>query len=181
MASQCAGVAASCRAHGIGMVFQHFSLFEDFTALEQHRHPARRPHRRATLRAEVEAKALNSASALNSTGPSTRSPPGSGSASKSCCADAGTAGADPRRAHLGSDPPMSRGAVCHARQAGGGRGGHPLHQPQARRGAPALLARHHPARRQAGGGNRSTPGLGGRTRRTDGGLRGCRIAPARVA
>jgi ABC-type uncharacterized transport system ATPase subunit len=47
----------AARAHGIGMVFQHFSLFEDFTALENIAIPLEGRIADAALRAEVEAKA----------------------------------------------------------------------------------------------------------------------------
>ncbi|MCZ8187808.1 MAG: ABC transporter ATP-binding protein [Beijerinckiaceae bacterium] len=47
----------AARAQGIGMVFQHFSLFEDFTALENIAIPLDGRTADATLRAEVEAKA----------------------------------------------------------------------------------------------------------------------------
>lgn len=47
----------AARALGIGMVFQHFSLFEDFTALENIAIPLEGRIADAGLRAEVEAKA----------------------------------------------------------------------------------------------------------------------------
>ncbi|MCZ8374471.1 MAG: ABC transporter ATP-binding protein [Beijerinckiaceae bacterium] len=47
----------AARAQGIGMVFQHFSLFEDFTALENIAIPLEGRIADAALRAQVEAKA----------------------------------------------------------------------------------------------------------------------------
>jgi general nucleoside transport system ATP-binding protein len=49
----------AARAAGIGMVFQHFSLFEELTALENIAIPLEGAMANATLRAEVSAKATH--------------------------------------------------------------------------------------------------------------------------
>ena len=142
---------SEARARGIGMVFQHFSLFDNLTVaenvalgldgkesfkdmsarLEQVSHVYGLPldPKREVWRLSVgERQRIEIVRALmqNPEIP------------------------DPRRADRGADAAGGRPALRRAGAAEGRGPRHPLHQPQAGRGEAALRHRHHPARRQEG-------------------------------
>ena len=136
-------------ALGIGMVFQHFSLFEAHDRAREHR---------AGLDEAVDREALNaprSPTILASLRPAARSRPrGPHALGRRAPAHrdrplpaAEAEAPDHGRADLGADAAGGRHAVRDAAPARRRRLLDPLHQPQAARDQRALRARHHPARR----------------------------------
>ena len=139
---------AAARARGIGMVFQHFSLFEQLTVAENvalgldNAPLAGLDERVAEVSRSLWPAARSQARGVAALG--RRAPAHRDRALPA----AGPEAADPRRADLGADPAGGRAAVPHVARAAQGRPRDPLHQPQARGGARAVRHRHHPARRQ---------------------------------
>ena len=135
---------------GIGMVFQHFSLFETLTVVENIALGARRG--RSTWRAARDADSRSVAqlrpAARSAPAACTRCRSASGSASRSSAACCRTRAADHGRADLGADAAGGRQALRHAAAARRRRLQHPLHQPQARRDPRAVPQRDRAARRQ---------------------------------
>ena len=141
----------AARRLGIGMVFQHFSLFEAMTVLGKHR---ARP-RRAPLRARTLGRVQSRARSLSA---QARSSPRRLDAQRwrtSAHRDRARAVAQPAtldhgRADLGADAAGSRAIVRDLAETGGERLLDPLHLPQAARDRGALRHGDHPARRQGG-------------------------------
>ena len=140
---------AAARHLGIGMVYQHFSLFESVSVAENIavavdgalRPPGAfrpRPRAVATLRPAARPRPPPRPPLRG------RTPAGGDRALPSAAPQA----PDPRRAHLGAHPP---GREAPVRDPAGGRGRRvqpPLHQPQARRNPRALRQRDRPAARR---------------------------------
>ena len=141
----------AARALGIGMVFQHFSLFEAMTVLENialgvdgvtdmkalaARVRAGQPRLRPAARPRPRG-----AHALGRRAPADRDRP---------LPAAEPAAPDHGRADLGADAAGGRAAVRDPAPARGRGLLDPLHQPQAGGDQSALRPRHHPARRQGG-------------------------------
>ena len=179
---------SEARALGIGMVFQHFSLFENLTVAENvalglppTKSFAAISERLARDCAGLRPAARSQARGLAAVG---RRAPAHRDRAR---ADAESQAPDPRRADRGADAAGGRSALRRARAAQERRPRHPLHQSQARRGEAALRHGDHPARRQEGRDLRSAPGDRGvacphdgrrRNRRGEGGVRPLRLGAA---
>ncbi len=165
------GSPAEARRLGIGMVFQHFSLFEALTVAEnialalppRGRQGARRddPQRVARIRPAARSGRRHRRSLGR------RAPAGGDRA----LPPAGAAAHHHGRADLGADAAGGRPPVRHAAPAVVGGRGDPLHHAPAVRGAGARQPRHHPAPRQARRHRRSQEGERQEPRRHDGRLR----------
>ena len=140
----------AARRLGIGMVFQHFSLFEAMTVLENIALGLEPP-----LRARAPGRDQSGARAL---WPEARSPPRRLDAERRRApahrdrarASAQSAAPDHGRADLGADAAGGRAIVRDLAQARGERLLDPLHLAQAARDRGALRHRDDPARRQGG-------------------------------
>ena len=148
---RCSSGPSEARARGIGMVFQHFSLFDNLTVAENvalgldgdgilRGHVGAAGGSLARLRPAARSQARGLA-AVGRRAPAHRD---------RARADAESETPDPRRADRGADAAGGRPALHRARAAQGRGPRDPLHQPQARRGEAALRHRDHPARRQEG-------------------------------
>ena len=163
---------ADARALGIGMVFQHFSLFENLTVAENvalglapteslRRDLGAARRSLAGLRAAARSQARGLA-ALGRRAPAHRD---------RARADAEPEAAHPRRADRGAHAAGSRPALHRARAPQERRTRASLHQPQARRGEAPVRQGDHPARRQEGRDLRSAPRDRGIAGPHDGGRR----------
>ena len=182
---------AAARELGIGMVFQHFSLFDALTVTQKHRAgPEGRAEHDGAGRADRDGlrRLRFAASAPCARGGSLggRTPAHRGGA----LPVAGAPPADPGRAHRGPDPAGSRPALRHTGAPGRRRLRGALHLPSPGRGETPLPRRDDPAPRVPGGAGRSAAGIRRvprpahdrhRCRRAQSGeRRGNRRAPARA-
>ena len=130
---------AVSRALGIEMVYQHFALFESVSVVENIALSMNTPFDLAALSRQVLelSRQLRHADRPGAAGPRSFGRRAPARRDRALPA-AGPQAADPRRADLGADAAGRRQAVRDAAAAGRRWLQHPLHQPQAGRGAAAL-------------------------------------------
>ncbi len=168
-------------ALGIGMVFQHFSLFENLTVAENVAAALPPGEDLRNLNDRIAAVGRRYGLALDPSRPVWTLSAGERQRIEIVRAlSARAAPAHPRRADLGADAAGGGDAVLDAGDAGGRRLRPPLHHPPARGGAPPVPSRHgaaggagggdlRPAARERDGPRRDDGGFGG-----GGGAPGCR-------
>jgi ABC-type transport system involved in cytochrome c biogenesis ATPase subunit len=137
------------KAHGIAMVFQHFSLFDTLTAAENVWLGLDSGETLPQVTARIVAKAGEYGLPVDPTRPVHSLSVGERQRVEIVrCAAAGPAPPDPGRAHLGAHAAGGAEAVRDPAPARGRGLLHPLHQPQARRDPRAVPHLHRAARRQ---------------------------------
>ena len=133
---------AAARALGIGMVFQHFSLFETVSVVENISLTVPGPLDRLAERIRDKSEEFGTAGQSGGAGPQSvrrRTPAGRDHPLPA----AGAAPAHSRRAHLGAAAAQCRAALCDAAQACRQRSRDPLYQPQDGRDPVALQYGDH--------------------------------------